>query len=292
MKKLVLALGIVIIIGLFYFWKDSKKGIISKPSEKEELGMLIEKSMELPAVKLIVIYDNYLYDENLKTGWGFSCLVEISGKSVLFDTGADSPTLLSNMEKLGIDPKEINTIVLSHIHDDHVGGLSGFLEKHNRVTAYSPSSFPISFKEKIKSTGANFVDVSESIKIIDGIYSTGELGTWLKEQSLIVETKKGLIIITGCAHPGIVEIIKKTKELFNENIYLVLGGFHLGGTSDSQLRGIIKDFRGLGVQKAAPCHCSGDRCRELFQEEYGSDFIEVGVGKIIEINEEPRRNQK
>jgi 7,8-dihydropterin-6-yl-methyl-4-(beta-D-ribofuranosyl)aminobenzene 5'-phosphate synthase len=64
---------------------------------------------------------------------------------------------------------------------------------------------------------------------------------------------------------------------------LVIGGFHLGGAGDSKLRDIIKSFRELGVKKAAPCHCSGDRTRELFKEEYGEDFIANGVGMIIEI---------
>ncbi|MCK4428210.1 MAG: MBL fold metallo-hydrolase, partial [candidate division Zixibacteria bacterium] len=96
-------------------------------------------------------------------------------------------------------------------------------------------------------------------------------------------TEKGLVVITGCAHPGIVEILREAKKITNEDIYLVLGGFHLGGVGDSKLRDIIKSFRELGVKKAAPCHCSGDRTRELFKEEYGDDFIANGVGKIIEI---------
>ena len=79
-------------------------------------------------------------------------------------------------------------------------------------------------------------------------------------------------------------MIEKTKEMFpDQNIYLTLGGFHLSEVSDSELRSIIKDFRELGVQKTAPCHCSGDRCRELFKEEYGDNFIGNGVGKVINI---------
>lgn len=91
------------------------------------------------------------------------------------------------------------------------------------------------------------------------------------------------MIIIGCAHPGIVDILKKVKKLYHEEIFLVLGGFHLSGTSDFELKGIIKDFRELGVRKVAPSHCSGDRTRELFKEEYKDDFIENGVGKVIHI---------
>ena len=232
---------------------------------------------------ITIVYDNYEYDKRLSTGFGFSSLVKIKDKNLLFDTGGDSPTLLSNLEKLEINPKEIDIIVLSHIHGDHTGGLSGILKVNPNLTIYIPQSFPSSFREEIKSYGANFVDVSDSIKIWDGVYSTGELGTWIREQSLIIRTEKGLVIITGCAHPGIVNIVKKSKEITKENVYLVTGGFHLGGASDQEILNIVESFREFGVKKTAPCHCTGDRAIRAFEEEYGNDFIKAGVGKIIKI---------
>ena len=234
-------------------------------------------------ITLITLYDNYQHDPNLKTGWGFSCLVKVGDKNILFDTGADSPTLLDNMKKLEIDPKDINMIVLSHIHGDHTGGLLGILKMNSNLTVYLPKSFPNDFKKEVKSYKANIVGVGDPTRISESVSTTGELGTWIKEQSLIVKTTKGLVVITGCAHPGIVEILKEVKKVTNENIYLVLGGFHLAGASDSELKKIVKSFRELGVKKAAPCHCSGDRTRELFKEEYKEDFISNGVGKVIEI---------
>lgn len=215
---------------------------------------------------IVTLYDNYLSNSKLKTGWGFSCLVKTKNQNILFDTGADGETLLSNMEKLDIDPKEFNFVFISHLHYDHTGGLPEILEIKPDLKVYKPDSF------------------SKPTEIIKNIYTTGSLGDSIKEQSLIINTGKGLVIITGCAHPGVVNIIEKTKEMFpDENIYLVLGGFHLSGVSDSELKTIIKGFRELGVQKTAPCHCSGDRCRELFKEEYGDNFIENGVGKVINI---------
>ena len=202
---------------------------------------------------IITIYDNYLADPRLKTGWGFSCLIRRSlgeGKlNILFDTGADSSTLLFNMEKMEISPKEIDFVFISHLHEDHIGGLSGILEMKSNLIVYKPDSF------------------SGPTQITNGIWTTGPMGDKIKEQSLIIDSEKGLIIITGCAHPGIVNIIKKAKGMFpKKNVYLVLGGFHLTEASDSKLRGIIADFKELGVQKVAPCHCSGDRCRELFKK--------------------------
>jgi len=234
-------------------------------------------------VTIVIVYDNNEYDKKLEMGFGFSCLVKLENKNILFDTGGDCPTLLNNMNKLKIDPKDIDTVILSHIHGDHVGGLLGFLEVNPNVTVYVPQSFPKSFKHEIKSYGTAFVDVSKPTKIFDGVYSTGELGTWIKEQSLIIKTEKGLIVITGCAHPGIVDIVKKAKEITKEGMYLITGGFHLGEASDYEIKNIVENFRKLGVKRVAPCHCTGDRAINLFKEEYKDNFIKAGVGKIIEV---------
>lgn len=289
---------IILILGLgFYFLYFQEEATTPKLSEQvileqgqkttekiEDIPGRIEETTEI--MKIVTVYDNYQANDQLKTGWGFACLIKISEKSILFDTGADSETLFYNMEKMKMDPKEIDIVALSHIHGDHIGGLEGFLEKNGEVTVYIPVSFPNPMRDKIKSYGGEYVDVSVPAKILERVSSTGELGNWLKEQSLIIDSEKGLIIITGCAHPGIVNIIKKAKEIYSqEDVYLVLGGFHLRGVSDQELQEIINDFRKLNVQKVAPCHCSGERCRELFKAEYQNDFIENGVGKIIEIYE-------
>lgn len=243
----------------------------------------IEMEMKKTNATLITVYDNYESNPELKTGWGFSCLVKTGNKNILFDTGADSPTLLQNMEKLGIDLKEIDMIVLSHIHGDHVGGLTGVLERNPNVVVYMPKSFPEDFKNTVNSHGSEIFEVKGPTEISEGVYTTGELGTWIIEQSLIVSTERGMVVITGCAHPGIVKIVERAKELSNQSIHLVMGGFHLSGESDSTLKDIISSFRRLGVEKAAPCHCSGERARQLFKDEYVDDYISNGVGKVIEI---------
>ena len=233
---------------------------------------------------LTIVYDNNEYDERLKTAWGFSCLVERGDLTLLFDTGGDSPTLLSNMEVLEIDPRDINIVVLSHIHGDHVGGLGGILAVNEETTVYLPRSFPASFKEQAK-THACVVEVHEPMEIFEGIYTTGELGAGIIEQSLVLVTGQGLVVITGCAHPGVVNIVAKAKEVTGEEVYLVMGGFHLGGASKAVIEGIVEDFRELGVQKVAPCHCSGDLARSIFEREYGEDFIRMGVGSRLEVEE-------
>ena len=279
MKKInLLVLAILILLALLALFLVKP---IKKTEEKMPANMI--NITNVTNISLITVYDNYQHNSELKTGFGFGCVIKTKDKNILFDTGSESLTLIGNMEKLGIKPEEINIIVLSHIHGDHVGGLFGFLEKNSNVTVFILDSFPKSFKNEIKQMGALIVEVNKEIEIEKGIYSTGELGILIKEQSLIINTKKGLVIVTGCAHPGIVNIIQRAKELTNKEVYLVIGGFHLGGASDSELKNIIESFRELNVKKVAPCHCSGDRCRELFKQEYKNDFISNGVGKIIEI---------
>ncbi|RLI82322.1 MBL fold metallo-hydrolase [Archaeoglobales archaeon] len=244
----------------------------------------LEKIGESSSLRLIIIYDNYQFRKDLPTGWGFSCVV-ISNKTLLFDTGGDGRLLLHNLKSIGLDPKDVDYVFLSHIHHDHTGGLFDFLECNSNVTVFLPKSFPWKFKDEVKRTGARIVEVSGPEKLVENFYSTGEMGFWIKEQSLIISTERGLVVITGCAHPGIVSIVKRAKELTNKEILLVLGGFHLIGKDESELRRIALEFKEMGVKHVAPCHCSGDLARKIFREEFGDSFIEVGVGKIIDLSE-------
>jgi len=196
--------------------------------------------------------------------------------------GGDSAVLLKNMQQLGMDPKEIDVVVLSHIHGDHVGGLNGFLQVNMNVAVYLPATFPPGFKESLKRDGVKTVEVNDPVRICKGVYSTGVLGNGIKKQSLIVSTDRGVIVITGCAHPGIVHTIQTVKELNADNILLVMGGFHLGAMRKAQLEEIIANFRKLGVEKVGPCHCTGELGRRMFKEEYGKDFLDVGGGRLIE----------
>jgi 7,8-dihydropterin-6-yl-methyl-4-(beta-D-ribofuranosyl)aminobenzene 5'-phosphate synthase len=234
-------------------------------------------------VTITIPYNNVPVDENLTTAWGISVFIEGLQKSILFDTGGDGSILLSNMEKLNIDPAEVELVVLSHIHGDHVGGLGALLEKNNKVPVYLPSSFPDDFKNKVKNKTGKIFSVKEPHNICENVWSTGELGTSIKEQSLVIGTYKGLLVITGCAHPGIVDIASFVKNHFKGNIYLLMGGFHLSSYSDDKIKEIIKELKALKVDKIAPSHCTGERAIELFEEAWGKDFINMGCGSKIKI---------
>ncbi len=232
---------------------------------------------------LTIVYDNYQYDPDLQTGWGFACLVEGLIKTVLFDTGGDRRILLSNMSKLGLDPDDVDVVVLSHIHRDHTGGLAGLLERNPHMTVFVAPSFPSTFKSGVTGTGAQCVGAAKGTEICEHAFSTGEVGTAIKEQALAIETTHGLVVITGCAHPGVVNMVRRAKEMLDEEIYLVTGGFHMSGFSDREINRVIGALGELGVQKVGPCHCSGDRTRQLFASAFGEDFIKAGVGKKLTI---------
>jgi 7,8-dihydropterin-6-yl-methyl-4-(beta-D-ribofuranosyl)aminobenzene 5'-phosphate synthase len=236
---------------------------------------------------ITIVFDNNPYKKGVESGWGFACLIEGMEKTILFDTGADGNILLDNMEKLGINPETVETLMLSHAHSDHVGGVYNFLQKKPKVTVYLPESFPESFKDHTRQSGADIIEIKKSVEIMKGVYSTGEMDAGLKEQSLIVRTPKGMIIITGCAHPGIVNIVKRAKVLFDDDVLFVMGGFHLAAKSRSEVETIISDMKKLGVRYVGPCHCTGDKARGLFQQAYRERFINLGVGKNVNTKELP-----
>jgi len=229
---------------------------------------------------MTILYDNNPFDPRLKTAWGFSFLIQGLEKTLLFDTGGDPYTLLENMRHLGLDASQVDVMVLSHIHGDHTGGLGGLLEKKARVAVYVPGSFPENFKKAVRSFGARVEEVFEPREILSGAYTTGELGDGIREQALALKTAEGLVVVTGCAHPGIVNMVRKAREVTGEDrVHLVAGGFHLGGEHPSRIEAIAEELRLLSVRQVAPCHCSGDVARRVFRKKFGPDYLESGVGK-------------
>jgi len=234
---------------------------------------------------ITVIYDNNPCKQGSETAWGFAASITGAEKTILFDTGGDGSLLLNNMQKSEIEPNSIDTVVLSHIHGDHTGGLGSFLEKNPNVTVYLPKSFPKRFKDGVQALGAKIVDVNEPMKICENVYSTGQLGEGMIEQSLIIRTGRGLIVITGCAHPGIEKIVNAAKDFLKENILLVMGGFHLAWESKGKIEKIISAFKQCHMRYVGPCHCSGDKARNLFEKHFGKNYINIGVGKVITLDE-------
>ena len=245
---------------------------------------LISLNLYLASAKEItmtILYDNYVYEQNTRADWGFSCLIEGTEKTILFDTGYDGTILLENVDSLNIDLSRIEQIVISHDHLDHTGGLNAVLNINSDVSVYFGATFPPSFSQSIDAAGATPIQVTEPFEICKNVFTTGELSGPVYEQSLIIDSDDGLIVITGCSHPGIVNIVRRAKEIMNKDVYLVFGGFHLVNSTTMEVKSIIEELKALGVKKIGPSHCTGDNAIAQFRIAFGDDFVQMGVGRII-----------
>lgn len=237
-------------------------------------------------IRITGIYDNTSFKDSLISGWGFSALISSPDYRILFDTGADLKLLSHNMEELGVSPESLDAVFLSHPHCDHVGGLSGILDENSELRVYLTEGFPRSFRDKITDYGAEMVIVSEPGKLVNGIYTTGEMystyrKTKLPEQSLVLESDRGPLVVSGCAHPGITRIVQRAGELMELSPYLVLGGFHLGGMGEEEIDKVINELRNNSIDKLAPTHCTGEKAIAMMKEEFQENFLEFGAGKEI-----------
>ena len=207
--------------------------------------------------KITIVYDNCLNKRGLETGWGFSALIETNHSSpILFDTGDDGAALLYNMEQLGINPEDIGTIVISHAHADHTGGLSKILGVNKHAIVYVPASVAG------RIPGRKVVSVSRPLQISSNVLSTGELKNI--EQSLAVKTSKGIVVVTGCSHPGVGAVLDAVSS-YGE-IYGIIGGLH--GFSD---------FSRLdGLSLICPGHCT--RYKEELEQRFPGRYAGCGAG--------------
>jgi len=234
-------------------------------------------------IRITVLFDNYSMREDLPGCWGFSCIVEGFQKTILFDTGSDGRTLLDNMAKLKINPKDIDAVVLSHPHDDHVSGCFALLRAKPGLPIYLGPSFPKPLLASLGDAGGDIRMDSQPVEICAKVYTSGELGDLSKEQALLLKTSRGLAVLVGCAHPGIIEMLRGVRKTNDKPFYMVLGGFHLTGQPDVLVDNVIREFRALGVSKVGPSHCTGDLQIEKFRKAYGVEFVPLGVGAVIEV---------
>ena len=238
-------------------------------------------------MQIKVVFDKDSIDKNFHRGWGLSFLVE---ERILFDTGEKGKWLLNNLEKMKVDIDKIDSVVISHDRWDHWGGLWDLLKKKGGIKVYILPHFTNEFKEKAQSLQAklientNLLQLSKDIFIIGGdIYGKHPNG-YIPEQVLILRTKNGLTIISGCARQGVLKIIEKVKRAFpSQIIYLMAGGFHLINSDKRTVEFIVESFKKMGVVKVGPTHCSGSSAKEIFQEKYGNNFIFIKAGVILNV---------
>ena len=251
---------------------------------------------------------------------GLSFYIQAQGRKILFDAGQNL-AISNNARVLGIDLSQIDTVVLSHGHYDHSGGLRSILESNKDFTLYG---HPDVFSPKVKKTNGNYkyigipvekdyiVNCGISLKldrnpveIAPGVMTSGEIvlendfedvepmfflkqdekvtpDTLADDQALILETDKGVVVLLGCSHRGVINTLKHVTQLKGTvKIHAILGGLHLGKASDGKLAKIIDHLRGFGLEMVGVGHCTGPRAFLALANEFKDRVFLNTVGKVI-----------
>jgi 7,8-dihydropterin-6-yl-methyl-4-(beta-D-ribofuranosyl)aminobenzene 5'-phosphate synthase len=253
------------------------------------------------AVRLTILGDNSVNRPGVKSVWGFACLVESRGHTVLFDTGADPAVLKDNLAALKVDPSRIDAVVISHYHGDHTNGAPG-LGKLPGPRVFIPRSFEDhpDVAARLQSAGLRLAPVSQPAPLYDGMtisaplpfggsiaLPSGAAGQsftdkgW--EQCLTIETAAGLVIVAGCSHPGILAMLEEVKRRNNRPLHLVIGGFHLIGRPDSEVRKIATSMQAMGVEHVSATHCTGEAAAHVFRNVFGDRYVNAGVGAVLNL---------
>jgi 7,8-dihydropterin-6-yl-methyl-4-(beta-D-ribofuranosyl)aminobenzene 5'-phosphate synthase len=266
--------------------------------------------------QITILYDAFGTDPSMTKDWGFSALVEIAGKRILFDTGNDAEIFAANVKAKGVDLKTLDFVVLSHRHSDHIAGLNYVLSVNPTVKIYAPkegfgiygSSLPSSFYRKdenlppqmryyggtppqIMKFGAawqraNFELIDKTAEIAPGItlialVSDAPGTKELKELSLAVNTSEGVVLVVGCSHPGIERIVEAAAAI-NPKIHLIAGGFHLVVASDDVIAKTVAALKdSFKVESIAPGHCTGEPTFAALKNAFGDRYLYAGLGTTL-----------
>jgi len=271
---------------------------------------------------ITTLVEDTALDGSLLAEHGLSFWIEYGDKRILFDTG-QSDILVLNAKTLGINLAEVNAIVLSHGHYDHTGGLSTILDIASKAKIYMhPSATEPKFSRKIlgvKSIGMprlakkavqkrHVVWTATPAQIFPGISVTGQVprtnnfedvgGAFfvdehyqkpdelLDDQTLFIESAKGLVVVLGCAHSGVVNALDYISNLTSRNkIYAVIGGMHLLKASRIRISNTIEAFKKYEIQKIVPLHCTGRKAMGDLKNAFGDKCSFLSAGGQIIFNE-------
>jgi 7,8-dihydropterin-6-yl-methyl-4-(beta-D-ribofuranosyl)aminobenzene 5'-phosphate synthase len=273
--------------------------------------------------QITVLYDAFGRDPALQKDWGYAALVEVGGKRILFDTGNNAEVLKKNAAAKSVDLARLDFVVMSHRHGDHMGGMNYLLSVNPKVTIYAPkegfgvygADLPSAFYRKDESLPteqryydgrppevmrfgsawpqANIVLVDKATVIAPGIHLislvSDKPGTLeLRELSLAVETPDGVVIVVGCSHTGIDNIVKAATAI-QPKVQFVIGGFHLVVAKDPDIEAIIATLRDTyKVAYVAPGHCTGEPTFTALRKAFGERCLYAGLGSTIALGVTPR----
>jgi len=230
-------------------------------------------------MRFSIVFDNYIANEKLESFWGFSCMIN---DNFLFDTGSNGRALVRNMVKMGFDIEKLEYLFISHPHWDHIGGIDSIVDINRNLTLFLPDSLSGLYIRDLKKLSKEVKVIHEyPQKLFNGFYSTGVMHP-VGEHSLVIDEEEFAIVVVGCSHPGITNIVKRAKEILNKPVLYAIGGFHLFRSKEEEIIDIVKEMKNLGVEYVTPTHCSGDLAIEIFKSFYGENYIPGGVGRVIE----------
>ena len=268
-------------------------------------------------MRAVILSDNIPW-ENLEGEWGLSVYITYGEKHILLDTGA-SDLFLKNAEKLEIDLADVDYAVLSHGHSDHSDGMEAFFEAVPGARFYvRPGCDGCYMLEKGEMT---YGGVPQAVLERFGdrlIFAEGDLspskGVWLiphktpglaargkadgmyikrngrlepddyaHEQSLVLETERGLVIFNSCSHGGADNIIREVGETFpGKQVLALVGGFHLFERTDEEVRALAHRIRDTGVGAVYTGHCTGERALGVLTKELGPMVHAFHTGLVMD----------
>jgi 7,8-dihydropterin-6-yl-methyl-4-(beta-D-ribofuranosyl)aminobenzene 5'-phosphate synthase len=271
-----------------------------------------------PPPHITVLFDAFGQDAAMTKDWGYSALVQIGGKRILFDTGGNSDILARNAKAKGVDLSKLDFVVLSHRHSDHLGGLSYLLRVNPKIRIYAPkenfsvfgSDLPGTFYRRTESLpprmryydgkppetmrfgtafpGANIQSIDKTTEVAPGVTLIALVsdtpGTReLKELSLAIDTPDGLVLMVGCSHPGIEAIVAEAVKI-NRHVHLIAGGFHLVVAQDDVIDRVVSALHDTyKVDYVAPGHCTGEPAFAALQKAFGPRYVYAGLGSQFHV---------